>query len=365
MPETTTPTTYRVVIDSIGTATPKVAGVLAEALSTPAERMFKALYNAPSVMLSEVEQTIAEQTQTLLQELGLEIRVEPEDAPEPLAAEKVDVCVYVPDAVKLPRICQQLSAFLGNQPADALALLIEEPAMVLGGVSPNTAEALRQRLDAEVTTLRPEECLYTLVFEGNDLVMRQQLQRYLDSHKVEADLKTKPQVEHLDYTTGMSIWRRFQSTGYVKLINEDLERFELVLESVDATAPGWQKALVEFTGMPEEIVSEVVAALPIQLEAGLTPEVGQAALQQLTDAGLQCSLHSIYAQAYRLVIHDMGDFKKVSNILSSVVEEADLPRIGQRSWQSPVPLNDLMARYTLARLEAAGATVELETAPRS
>lgn len=361
MPEVTQQETYRVVIDSIGTATPVAANVLAEALSTPADMVYKALYNTPTVMVSDVEAAVAEQTRALLQELGLEVSVQPSDAPELATTSTVDIAVYLPNAALLPKVCQQLSEFLGCKFAEALAMLIEEPALVVGGVSPNTAKALTERLDAEITTIDPKEGKYTLVFTGTDRVMEQQLQRYLDKHHVAADLKKNPRIENLDYDCSQLIWRRFQSTGMVKIVNQGLERFELVLDEIDVDQAGWREKLVSFTGMPDEIVDEVMDHLPIQVAAALPANDVKDQLKALAEVGLHCSFKPVYGQAYQLEITHMGDLKKVQEILGKIMPEDHLPKRANTIWRSQLPLNDLMARYTVAQLEAAGAEVEYET----
>lgn len=200
-----------------------------------------------------------------------------------------------------------------------------------------------------------------MVFNGTDRVMQQQLQRYLDQHLVAADLKKNPRIENLDYEFSQLIWRRFQSTGMVKILNQEMERFEVILNDVDQSQPEWREQLLSFTGMPDEVVEEVLEHLPIQLAPALPANEVTAQMEGLKKAGLHCSKKPVFGQSYRLEITQMGDLKKAKEILGKIMPEDHLPKRANGIWHSQLPLNDIMARYTVAQLEAIGAEVDYET----
>lgn len=351
---------YRVVIDSIGKASPVASKVLSEALQLPSEIVFQALYQTPSVMLADIEKETAEKTAELLRQLGLEVSVQDQNEPAPEKAGKVDVAVYIPDAAMLPAVCRSLSEFLGCTQQDALGLLLEEPAVVLGDVSPNTAQALSDRLPAEVMISNPKTASYTLLIQEADKLLLNQLQKYLSQRGIKADLNKEKTIPHLDYTSTQEIWRRFQSTGMVKIINESFERYELLLGAADHSHPRMREKLMEYTGMPDDIVEEVLAQLPIQLEASLNTADVQENIRKYQEAGMTCEVKRVSHKNYRLIIHRMGDIRKAKSILSRMLPEEALPQTTATPWSATVPLNDVMVRYAIAQLEQAGAVAEYE-----
>lgn len=360
MIETAISTSYRVVIESIGNASPAASKILAEALELPSELMFQALYNTPSVMVSDIDAETAEKTAALLRQLGLEASLQTTDEPAPETPEKIDVAVYLPEACLLPHVCLALSQFVGCSQQEALTLLLEEPAVVLGGVSHNTARALSERIEAEVMISDPKTATYTLMVQEADQLLLNQLQKYLDQLGVKADLKKDQLVTNLDFEASQTIWRRFQSTGIVKIINESFERYELMLTVVDEEHPEMRQKLIEYTGMPEDIVDEVLSALPVQLEASLNTADLQDYLRKYSEAGMSCEVQRISHKPYRLVIEQMTDLAKVKEVLQTMIPAESLPTSRACPWVAPVPLNDIMVRYAVAQLEQAGAQAEYE-----
>ena len=93
-PTTQTPS-QRVVVESIGSARPALAGLLASQLGLPANQVANALYKAPSVLLEALPQEQACGLASILQQAGLAVRVEPSDMPRPAAAVTFDIALYV------------------------------------------------------------------------------------------------------------------------------------------------------------------------------------------------------------------------------------------------------------------------------
>ena len=59
---------------------------------------------------------------------------------------------------------------MGCEIKDALALLMNESSIVIGNISMATAEALSQRIDAEVMVCLPSKDLYTIEIETDDRI---------------------------------------------------------------------------------------------------------------------------------------------------------------------------------------------------
>lgn len=359
MVESETMTGYAVIIDSIGEASPAVSKVLADGLGLPIEVIVKALYNTPSVMFSKIDENVAEDAVKMLNALGLNARMQPSDDPLPEDSDTMDVGVYIHDARYLPTVCTQLSEFLGCEQNEALSLLMAEPPLVLGGVSFNTAEALSKRINAEVVASSPKKELYTIEILKRDPLFIGQLQKYLDHHKIEVDLKDKSRIENLDYSTSNDLCRKFQSTGMVKILNQGFQRYEVVLDEVDTENPEYKTTLIEHVGMPPQIIDRVLKNLPIELDASLNAADLAVKLELYTAAGLKCTVNRIVPAKYKLIITKMKDLTRVRQILNQFMKEDQLPKTTAR-WESPEPFPALLARYAVELLEGAECEIDHE-----
>jgi hypothetical protein len=139
-----------ILIKSIGTANPSVSKILADAFQINHELLARLLYNAPAVFLEQADGAIANKALEILTQLGLEVELLGAGAELPKRSEPLDVAVYVKDPLKMMVVAKQFGEFMGIAENDAMQLLLNEPSVVLGGVSLATAEVLQNRLDAEV-----------------------------------------------------------------------------------------------------------------------------------------------------------------------------------------------------------------------
>ena len=351
---------YTVIVESIGSATPGVSKVLAEGLGLPVEIVLKALYSTPSVMFSNVDQETAAQTEDLLTKLGLETRVQSASDPVPESPETVDVGLYLHDASALPLVCQQLSEFIGCSDAEALNMLLAEPSVVLGGVSMSTAEALSKRVSAEVVVSNPKTELYTLMVKNSDEMLKHQLQNYFRHHNMDVDLSQSLAVEDLDYETTNAIWRKFQSTGLVQVVNQSFQRFEIILNEVDTSNANYRKVLTEHVGMPEEVIDEVLANLPIELETGLNRVDLAERLPAFKEAGLSWTANVLDTGRHYLIIEQMGNQEATRTILAQFFPQDELPV--SAPWTSPSAMGDLLLRFATHQLEAAGCQLDYKPA---
>jgi hypothetical protein len=127
--------------------------------------------------------------------------------------------------------------------------LLDEPSVVLGNVSIATAHALGKRIDAEILISYPKKELYTLKIVGKDTTYYHQIESVLKSLGIVANLKQQLQVENLDYKTSQEIWRKFQSTGVVKIINQEFQRHQIILNEIDENAPKYKDILTIQVGI--------------------------------------------------------------------------------------------------------------------
>ncbi len=357
--ETTVELLHNVVVDSIGTATPSVATVLADALGTPVEVVANALYNAPCVLFTDVAEELAETTVKLLAKLGIDAHTQLNDQPLPLKQDPVDIGVYVNDIDKLADVTAALSHFLGCSNAETLQLLMNDPAIVLGGVSRATGDALTERIDAEIIISNPKEDLYTLVFKSENRMIQSQLEAYLKYAEISYDFSANTEIRDLTYETANTIWSKFHATGMLKMMNQSFQRYEIILDAVDENNPNFRTKLAAETGMPDEIIDHVIENLPVQIEASVNHKSLQEKLTDYAQNGLTCSPLMIKQNGYKLIIEENANLAASKTILSQFLEEDALPDNGGR-WESPVTVSDLIFRCVSTQLEAVGCTVDYE-----
>lgn len=354
-------THYNVIIDSIGMANPAVSTVLADVLGLPIEVVARSIYNAPALLFSNVEYTLAEQSVELLTRLGITAHYQSIDQPVPIPSEPVEVGVYVSDIDKLGNVTTALADFLGSTNSEALGLLMNDPAIVLGSVSIATANALAERLDAEVIVSEPKLDLYTLVFDADNRMIKNQLETYLNYVKIPYNFSEKNEINNLSFELANQIWLKFQTTGMLKIINQSFQRYEIILDQVDMENPNYRYKLTLEFGMPDEVIDEVLSNLPVQLNPSVNFKHLDEKLIDYSQSGLICSTLPIKHNGYRLIIEENPDVSATKTILSQFIDPESIPTKKGR-WQAPVAVSDLIFRCVAAQLEAIGCTVDYELA---
>ena len=348
-----------VIILSIGTANPSVGNILSEALNVDQRLVSKILYCTPSVLFRQIDDELAQKAETLLSQLGLELKIQDTGEPLPPVPELFDIALYIENPENLPVINKQLSEFLGCSEQESFRLLLNDPSIVLGGVSMATAVALSKRIDAEVMVSNPQSDLYTLRINSNDSVLIKQIHKFLHKSSIPID-NNSTSIENLDYKTGQEIWKRFQQTNQIQLINQSFQRFEITLDSFDINNPKHKKILTEYVGMPEEILIEIAGNLPVILDESVSKALLSEKIEIYTKAGLQYSFRPIAIQKYFIIIDKINDIKKTTEIIKQFFPDAAAPKQGTK-WVSPKPMQHLITRYIVRQLEDVGCAVETET----
>jgi hypothetical protein len=347
-----------VIIQSIGTARPNVGKVLADVLQVPNEQVVKLLYRTPSVLFTQVADTLAAQTAELLGQLGLEIRVTDADSPLPTAPELYDLAVFLPNPLQLPTVAEQLSAFLGCTAQEALNLLLQDPPVVLGGVSEATALALSGQLEAEVVMANPRAEKYTVQLCSNDAAFARQWETACQGLGIKAGPGART-VEDVDYATAQQLWARLGANKGVAIYNQGFQRYEIILEGIDKNNPDWRQVLTGTVGMPDSILDEVVNNLPVQLNDSLNRHDLQQLLGEYSAAGLQCSFAKLPFGDQQLEVHQITQPTEAAAILSQFYGPTQLGNNGQ--WKAPRPISPLLGRLAAQQLEQIGCAVTTNT----
>lgn len=281
-----------ILIKSIGTANPSVSKILAEAFQINHKRLVRLLYNAPAVFLEQAEETIAQKAELILKDLGIEVELLEAGAKLPKKSEPLDVAVYVKDPLKIMVVAKQLGEFLGIAENDAMQLLLNEPSVVLGGVSLATAEILQKRLDAEVIASNPKTDLYTIEIASEKSDFLNNFKAALKQMGVQPE-KSQKQIINVSYEQTQSLWKRFPNSKEFLIHNQSFQRLQLVLTNFDLYNDKVKTFLTQNLSIPSEILADIHQNLPVVLDESLNPLEKNQKLEQYQQGGLRCESKAI------------------------------------------------------------------------
>lgn len=353
----------RLVIESIGSASPGLAGVLASQLGLPTAHVAKALYKAPAVLLDKLPLPQARGLADILEQAGLQIRVETTGQPLPASTSRLDLAVYLLDPACLASCCDRLSRFLGCSPLAVRNMLMAPPGVVLGDVSQATADALQSLLDdlpVEVLRSDRQQARYRLVIDRQRGTALNSLLG--DLHRLGIDsapLDGTYQAE-LDYQQGQYLWRRHQSAGGLHMLDTAFMRYDLTLEQVGPDSHIEQ--LPALAGLPPELVPCVLENLPVVVEQGISAPALEARLAAWNNAGMPVTTQAISLRCCEVLIDSCpqpGACQQLLRELGLLAADEDL----QLPWRSPMLFGELLPRCVQDALEALDADHRFEDSP--
>lgn len=334
-----------------------MAKAMADAFGINHELFVKLLYNAPAVFLESAEDEVAEKTTALLAKLGLEVTCQDAGAPLPEKSEALDVAVYVTDPMNLTKVAGQLATFIGCKESEALQLLLNEPSVVLGGVSFATAKVLQSRLSAEVVASNPKTDHYTIEVGTIEPLLLTQFTTSLRNMNIEFnDGKTKL-IPDLSHAQAQEIWNKYHHVAQLKIYNQSYRRYEIQLSGFSLQDEKQRTFLTEQIGMPAEILEEVHANLPVVLDEAVSANTMLMRLEEYKNAGLRCTATPLPFGKYKIAVNNITDKKRVQEIVSQFYKGTVLPD-SSSEWTAPLPLNNVLNRYLKKQLELIGCEVE-------
>lgn len=338
-----------VIINSIGTANPSVSKLLADSFKMPQEFILKMLYNAPSVLFQKIDLDLAKKAASTLSKLGLEVQITDEKEKINLVKEQVEISIYFEDILKLPKVINQLSEFLGCKPSESLNMLLAQPGIVLGGVSEATAIALQGRIDALVCYSNPRKDVFT-IYINNDFP-KSDLKRLIA--KIKQPIQTLKDgtviIKNLSYAESSTIWREHQSKKTIRVINQTHQLINIHLTSFDINNKEHTSFLTEKIGMPDAILPELKEHLPITLFERISHESAKDIIENCEGLGLQFSVENNFKTTRKLVIKEIKEHTAVKNVLAQFIEVNSFKE-NTSEWESSTEIPDLIANYLYAQL---------------
>jgi len=318
----------------------------------------KLLYCTPSVLAKNIEEEAAQKIESILTQSGLIVKVQDADEPFPPAPQLFELAVHIEDINRLPEVNKALSEFLGCTEQESLKLLLTDPSIVLGGVSFATAEALKNKINAEVLVSDPETNLYTLKITSDDKKLIHEIIQTLKNYFIQTEPNQKV-FENIDHKTSQIIWSRFQKTGKIKLINQSFQRFDILLHEFDIENPEQKNCLLNEVGIPEEVLSVVSNNLPVVLDESVDTNRLLDNMEIYTKAGLTCSYTPLLFHNYKITIHKIAHLEKTIEIIKFFFPEETNKTIKEK-WVMPKTTNYLLTRYIVHLFEAVGCVTETQ-----
>jgi len=347
-----------VIIQSIGNANPSVGKALSDLLEVDPQIIAKLLYCTPSVLAKEIEEDVALKIENVLTEAGLIIKVQNMDEPLPPAPQLYELAVHIDDIGRLPEVNKALSEFLGCTEQESLSLLLKDPSIVLGGVSLSTAEALQNRINAEVLISDPQTDLYTLKISGDDKNLMNEMIQALKNRSIQIE-SNQMIFENIDHKTSQLIWSRFQHTGKIQMMNQSFQRFDILLHEFDIENAEQKNCLLNVVKIPEEILCILPDNMPVVLDESVDRKMLIDKMEIYTKAGLACSYNPLLFHNYKIIIHEMANPEKTKEVVKLFFPEEKNKTIKEH-WISPKTTNHLLSRYIVHLLENAGCAAEIQ-----
>lgn len=353
----------RLVISSIGTATPRTLGVVANGLSISTHQLADAVYRAPAIIAKDLSQDLADGLADLLAKLGYEVKILGPEDNFSRPKERLDISVYVEDASNVTAVAEQLTKFLGVPHDQVMSLLCAPLGVVIGAVTQPTVDALSERLKglADVRGSDADAARYTLFLEGipDEHKRRQAILKDLEPFGV-TELGIGVLAENLERKEALKIWTRHAGSGALRVINEDFLRFDMNLQSApEHLTPTQYAEIVQITAIPEQHVKAVLAHAPVTLLEALPRDEMSRIEDKLTQLGLSIEADMISFLHMGIQINSAPNQEKLSKLLSELGLEFDQKALPKTPFILPYAMPDLKARIMEYLCLSKGVKVEL------
>lgn len=351
---------YRIVFQSIGSASPGNAAAIAIGLGVSVGSVMEALYRAPSVLVDGLSHEVGTQMQTLLSELGCKVMLEAHDAPLPDDPRLFDVALHIEDTARYSAIATALAVFLGTTPDEAARLISTPPGVILGKVSDATITALRDRLGegASLIASEPDAALYDIFLAPCDRSVTARLLGDLRRRGWQPLAETGCLLAGLTRSEADTLWSAHQRITELRVVNREFLRFDLVLTG-GLPSPASTRALIEVAGIPAHIVPRLFEETDITVMEALPNKAMTSAMERLTSAGLEIRADLITFLHLGVEITDAPQPRAISQALNAMGIETSETQLRRLPYRLPYHMPELQARMLRDTLECSGARASL------
>jgi hypothetical protein len=354
---------FRVIITSIGTAAPTASAAIASGLGLPISTVVSRLYSAPAILIDGIDKSIAKGMVTLLSSIGYEAEAQDSSFPAPVPSPLLDVAIYLNDARQFQHAIQVVSNFTGMNEDDASRMIMSPPGVILGSVSEAIVEALEERLGEGISVLAslPDSAHYHLFLtQDSGANIHKRILKDIEKAGVTLLGPTGLVATHVNHKEAQNLWRRYQASGLIRIVNEAFLRFDLVLEKSMASKLITSKQielLEELAEIPPHMACKVLQAAPITLLESVPSNEIQQQMASFIEAGLAVRADMITFQMLGLEVTSVSNPSATKHTL----ERFQLHEAGHPLPQVPFIIQgfmpELRARVIRCAIENTGANI--------
>lgn len=360
----------RLVVRSIGRAGVGLVRSLRRVLPLPEGDIAALILQAPSELIVGLDDARAEAISGFLAEQGLDCAVIGPGAPLAPGAGDHDVALSVDDPARLAGVAVAVVELLGVGLEAARELLCATPAVLLGGVSAATVEALRARfapLGATVDASRPAEARFDLFVAGGDPSRRAQVQTRLAAFGAEATEGDAVVALGLDHPSAARAWHAVRTLGVPACcVDRAFARYDVRLHRAQ-DGEALRAWLTGRLGVPAAVVPRLLSRLPIGLMSGVPHAEAEAALAELAELGGVALAEPLALQTFALNLAPAADSRAdmpaavaAIKAIGGLAEDAAVAAATTR--RVPGPLSSTRARWLRHELRRAGFDARMELA---
>lgn len=329
------------------------------------------LFQAPSELLTGLEPPQAEGIAKLLRDAGLDCVVLTGDEAFASGQGDHEVALSVRDVQHVPAILVEVVKLLGVDVATARTLVCSAPAVLLGGISLATVEALRTRfaaLGADIDASHTADARFDLFLGECPPAVRERavdrLYSVLGPSAPPRQTAAGPIViAGLDHATATRVWRDLRASDVpARIVNRAFARYDVVLHTA-ADGEALRRHLTDRAGMPAKVVPRVLASLPVVIHRGLRHADVEAALAELADAGATAVAEPLAFQRFNLTLGEIREPRPLVPVISAIAgldEAAALTALRGRPARITGQFPPLQARWLQHELRRAGVDARLE-----
>ncbi len=381
---------YRIVVRSIGTAGAHVISVLDKVSRYSRPQLAALLYRAPSELVSGLDREVAQAVVAELGKLGLDCIALGPDEDFIAGAPKFELALITREPKRMSELAARVAFLLGVKPEQAIAIVCQAPALLLGQVSDATVEAFQNQfaaLGVELVSSELASARYDLILAGGP-GDRERVCRHLAdipgltiadrpaSSARKSTPTTSPSsgsvtressviAEDLPSKCAQEVWSKIARSGLpVRLVNRAFERVDIALERAPSTS-AVHRYLMDETGMPERVARTITNRLstssrnhePVIIFQQLSLTQAKQKLASLKT--LRCRArglrHSL--QRHQLRIHSTIKSARAQAVICSIINDTSL-KTGLKNLAGEsiidAPLTLAQARWIACELRELG-----------
>jgi len=254
-------------------------------------------------------------------------------------------------------IVEGVMRVLGVDHDTAITMVTASPAVLLGGVSQATVDALARRfgpLGAEIDASRPADAVFDLAAQaGDDTTTRVLAELLPDAQRSRSDAVFH--VMGLDAAAAQALWGELSRTAAkVRVINRDFQRFDVRLEAAPAT-PETIELLTTTTSMSEPRAQRALTRLPFVLAENVSGPRMVDLLEAVRICGGRATASLLALMSFGLALKPGGDRAAARPWVQAIAGQAAADEFARpHSNALSGPLTKTQARWLQHELRAHG-----------